>query len=957
MKRLIVLLLLSYPAFAASYFVSPTGSDSAAGSSGAPWLTCQKAAQTMVAGDTTTVLPGTYINTGQGGSWNGTSDNWACQFANSGTSGNVITMQCQTRGTCIFDGGVTCGAACDYNATNGAREYISTGGHNYITITGFIIQNTGNDGIHDAANTSTNVTVQQCEIRQIGQHKNSLDAPGNGIGEEGVYLNTGNTGWTFDADSFHDIGRTSNSGQTLLHFDHGLYAGGGTLTVSNSIFYNITEGWCMQIDGGSTIHIYGNTFYSTCGPYTNTSEIGAVELWSNNTITSISFQQNIFYSLTNGFGGFALGTFSYTGVGTNLFDYNDIYGPGLSATTIVQGGTPANWTNGTHIISANPVFVNPTSSNFALTLGSAAIGAGANLLSHDYLLNARGNPNDIGAYQYLSSAVPQLVSINGISQQELGGPLPISFIGTAGLSATPPLFVNPSGNFTCPSCTTSGSTNPGNLYSQCVPDGATDNTTQIANEIASLVAGNGGSLIFPAGTCLTGPQTVNNNVVFRGAGRTATTLKLKNSSNASFFKGSLNGYGGTQVNKAASFGSGSSTANTGFGFYDMTVDGNYSNQTGTSHCLVVYADDYILQNVTFQNCLTEGIYADFNGSLPNNLHVLWENVIVHDSHDAAGSGMILAGPTDVQINNCFSHSNTGNGMELAPNAGAILLVNCHFFAPGSPASGFVGGAVNLLVEGGFSSCINCEAEGSNYANVVVLASYFTWNGGLIYGIGGQPTLQVCGLCIGQAAGNTPIPGQVNQSGGVTTLAGGSNVTAHTHFYLNNPQVNFAASNGYSIIDGDMNQANGTAYYTGTPAATDVINLYGQGLTATGAQSTGSWSKDYVNAFSAFTVTGPNGDVYNVNTFSNPGFAQYPNGTSLQGFSGNYSAQTWLFGNNGIQANTTTFGSLATCNSGNEGLIKPITNSSTNTWGATISTTGTDHVLAYCDGTQWTVMGK
>jgi hypothetical protein len=47
-------------------------------------------------------------------------------------------------------------------------------------------------------------------------------------------------------------------------------------------------------------------------------------------------------------------------------------------------------------------------------------------------------------------------------------------------------------------------------------------------------------------------------------------------------------------------------------------------------------------------------------------------------------------------------------------------------------------------------------------------------------------------------------------------------------------------------------------------------------------------------------------------------------------------------------------SLPTCT---EGSIKPVTDSNTNTWGATIAGGGSNHVLAYCDGTNWTVMAK
>jgi hypothetical protein len=52
-----------------------------------------------------------------------------------------------------------------------------------------------------------------------------------------------------------------------------------------------------------------------------------------------------------------------------------------------------------------------------------------------------------------------------------------------------------------------------------------------------------------------------------------------------------------------------------------------------------------------------------------------------------------------------------------------------------------------------------------------------------------------------------------------------------------------------------------------------------------------------------------------------------------------------------------FASLPACAAGTEGSFAAITDSSTNTWGATITGSSTNHVLGYCDGTNWTVAGK
>lgn len=52
-----------------------------------------------------------------------------------------------------------------------------------------------------------------------------------------------------------------------------------------------------------------------------------------------------------------------------------------------------------------------------------------------------------------------------------------------------------------------------------------------------------------------------------------------------------------------------------------------------------------------------------------------------------------------------------------------------------------------------------------------------------------------------------------------------------------------------------------------------------------------------------------------------------------------------------------FSALATCAGGTEGTIAAVTDSTTVVWGATITGTGMNHVLAFCNGTNWTVLAK
>jgi hypothetical protein len=59
----------------------------------------------------------------------------------------------------------------------------------------------------------------------------------------------------------------------------------------------------------------------------------------------------------------------------------------------------------------------------------------------------------------------------------------------------------------------------------------------------------------------------------------------------------------------------------------------------------------------------------------------------------------------------------------------------------------------------------------------------------------------------------------------------------------------------------------------------------------------------------------------------------------------------------VQHKAVTFANLPACASGLEGMQGAVTDSTTATWGATITGTGSNHVLGYCDGTNWTVAGK
>jgi hypothetical protein len=90
MIALFVSHLCSEPSYGATYYVSLGGSDSNQGTESQPWLTIQKAADTLVAGDTVYIKAGTY--------------NEAVFTQNSGNAGNYITYAANPGDTVIIDG-------------------------------------------------------------------------------------------------------------------------------------------------------------------------------------------------------------------------------------------------------------------------------------------------------------------------------------------------------------------------------------------------------------------------------------------------------------------------------------------------------------------------------------------------------------------------------------------------------------------------------------------------------------------------------------------------------------------------------------------------------------------------------------------------------------------------------------------------------------------------------------
>src|SRR5208282_4367259 len=122
-----------------TYYVSPGGSDSAAGGSTTPWATLQQAANEVQAGDTVDVAAGNYAG---------------FQLFTSGTSSSRITFDFASgaviNGTPADLNGMSDLTGCSYvtlnganitDGSNGARAGIWAGGYAKNNVNGILVEN------------------------------------------------------------------------------------------------------------------------------------------------------------------------------------------------------------------------------------------------------------------------------------------------------------------------------------------------------------------------------------------------------------------------------------------------------------------------------------------------------------------------------------------------------------------------------------------------------------------------------------------------------------------------------------------------------------------------------------------------------------------------------------------------------------------------------------------------
>jgi len=334
-------------ALAATYYVSPSGSDSWNGSSSTPFRSIQRAADIVNPGDTVIVKPGAYT----GGS------SYIFKLSRSGAASQPIVFKSETKWGAVLDGRKSSIQGIDIDAA-------------YVTIDGFDVANTAEEAI----------LIRKSYVKII---RNKV----HNTGQSGIYTFDYANNITIDSNIIHTI---APPGPDNHH--HGVYVSGSDdVVITNNVFYNHPSGWPIHIyKSGSTAYrtmIVNNTFADA-----NTIRTGHIMLtWSSDCL----IQNNIFYKA--GTGGIRISS-SYADTVSNLKTYNNLSTNAIFS-ELTEGAVSGNISN------TDPRFVNASGRDYHLQSASPAINAGTySGRTYDADGNAISGAPDMGAYEYVGTA-------------------------------------------------------------------------------------------------------------------------------------------------------------------------------------------------------------------------------------------------------------------------------------------------------------------------------------------------------------------------------------------------------------------------------------------------------------------------------------------------------------------------------------------------------------------------
>jgi hypothetical protein len=426
------------------YYVAPApaGSDSNPGTKAQPWETIQKAADTLIAGDTVYIRAGTYEE--------------QIIAQNSGSAGNYITYAAYPGETVTIDGnGITLP---DYETglfvvedtnyikvsglrminagpnDNNAGIYVDNA--NYVIIENNYVYNTVSSGIGvwDGNNVIIDgnqvrlgcndgeqeiITVSGTDTFEVKNNHVHEGGPGTN-GGEGITIKGGATNGKIYENHVHDITRGE---RTCIYIDAWGITATSNLEVYQNTLHNCGAGITLASEDGGLVRdveIYNNIVYDN---QSNGLEIG---YWGEGGITvrpveSITFTNNTVYD--NGSAGWGGGFYTDNPYVKDIVVRNNIFSQ--NPTSQIVNESPVSLTvdhnlidgtqeytyaiSGTNYVIGDPLFANPSGANFYLQAGSPAIDSGSSTDAPNDDFDGRSRPldgddngsalYDIGAYE------------------------------------------------------------------------------------------------------------------------------------------------------------------------------------------------------------------------------------------------------------------------------------------------------------------------------------------------------------------------------------------------------------------------------------------------------------------------------------------------------------------------------------------------------------------------------
>ncbi|RIK76781.1 MAG: hypothetical protein DCC68_18650 [Planctomycetota bacterium] len=389
------------------FYVSPTGDDSAAGTEAAPWLTLQKAANTVTAGDTVTVKPGTYVG---------------FDLRTDGTAAEPITFSAEP------------GAVINQRNAR-TPDGINLEGADYIVIEGFTLLGLPRAGIRAVLNE--HVTIRNNRADQNGRwgiftgFSDDLLIENNetsrSVEEHGIYASNsgdrpvirGNTIWGNYGNGIHLNGDESQGGDGIIS---------GALVENNVIFENGPGGGSgINGDGLQSSTIRNNLLYDNHASGISLYQIDGAEGAKNNVVVNNTIVQASNGRWALNIQGPSTGNRVYNNI---LYNYHSFRGsididpdalPGFasdynvvmnrfttddSATRLTLAQWQAQTGQDLHSVVATPaqLFVDAAGDDYELTTTSPAVNAGTSTMAPTVDLVGTTRPSggawDIGAYEF-----------------------------------------------------------------------------------------------------------------------------------------------------------------------------------------------------------------------------------------------------------------------------------------------------------------------------------------------------------------------------------------------------------------------------------------------------------------------------------------------------------------------------------------------------------------------------